>query len=455
MVALLFVAAPLVLAWLLRSLFTWRFLALAAAGMPFFLLGALYKWPLPAMLAVYDGILLGTYLLDYLLSARPRSFSLKRGMEEVLSLGAVNLIRVEAEYRGTHRTRVALRDEPPVEFAVAERNMAAVLKPGETVSFSYTVTPPRRGLFRFGQLHFRYRGRLGLVIRQARRDAAMEVKVYPDVLAVKKFDLLARVGRLAELGLRTGRLKGTGTNFESVREYTAGDEFRRINWSATARRGRPQSNEYQVEQTQNIFLLLDAGRMMVTRAGDLARLDYAINAALMLAYVAANKGDRVGAMVFGEEVLGYMPPGKGRGQVARLAEFLYPIQPSMVESDYARAFSFFAAKNHKRSLVCVFSDLIDEEISGFLLAHLAALSPPHVSVCVTLRDPELDRAAGAEILAPATVYTKAVAEQVLADRAKARHFLERRGVAVVDAPPGELSVATVNKYLELKERGRI
>ena len=455
MYTLLALALPAALALGFRSLFTWRLLALAGAGLPLILIGSWRGWPLASLAMIYDGAIVLAFLLDYLLSAGPRSFVLSRQTPEVLSLGVPNLIRLEVGYRGVHRTRITLLDEPPLEFAGAGPVLTATLRPGQTVTLSYSVTPPRRGLFRFGDLHLRYRGRLGLVVRQARVDADHEIKVYPDVQAVERFDLLARAGRLRELGLKAAKLRGTGTNFESVREYIPGDEFRWINWKATARRGKPQSNEYQIEQAQNVFLLLDTGRMMVTRAGSLSRLDHAINAALMLAYVASTKGDRVGAMAFAQEIQGYLVPGKGRSQVARMIDFLYPLLPEMVESDYVRAFSFFAAKNHKRSLVCVFTDLIDEEVSGLLLAHLAALAPPHIPVCITLRDPLLDQAARAEITETSVVYTKAVAEQVLADRTRARHFLERRGVIVVDVPPEELSVAAVNKYLELKERGRI
>ncbi|MGE5528423.1 MAG: DUF58 domain-containing protein [Patescibacteria group bacterium] len=454
------ILAPVILGLVLRSLFTWRFLALAGLGVPFILLGARAGQPPTALLLAYDGLLFCACLLDYFLTPRPRRFTLTRRVDGVLSLGEPNRVAVEVEYRAGarsgYRTRLLVRDEPPPEFEAGDGGtMTAVLAPGRTALLSYTVRPPRRGLHHFGRLHLRYRGRLGLIVRQARYEAAAAVKVYPDVLMVKKFELLARAGRLTAMGLRAARLRGTGTNFESVREYVPGDEYRWINWKATARRGRPQTNEYQLEQVQNVFLLFDTGRMMVTRARGMARLDHAINAGLMLAYVAAGKGDRVGAMAFGEEILGYLAPGKGRGQVARLTEFLYPLQAEMVESDYARAFAHFAAKNHKRGLVCVFTDLIDEEVSGLLLAHMAALAPRHIPLCVALRDPLLDEAAREEIAEARTIYTKAVAEQVLADRARARRFLERRGVLVVDVPPEEMSVAVVNRYLELKERGRI
>lgn len=455
MYAIAAVLIPLVLVWVLRSVFSRRCLALAAAGAPVLLLASARGWPLLLTAAGYNGGLIAAFLLDFFLSAGSRAFAVSRRMDDVLSLGVENQILLDVVYRGRHRTRIIVEDEPPEGFVVEDRSLSASLRPGQSVTLAYAVVPPRRGRFSFGNVHLRYRGRLGLAIRQISIAAPAEVKVYPDVLAIKRLELLARAGRLAALGLRAARLRGTGTNFESVREYVPGDEFRRINWKATARRGRPQSNEYQLEQTQHVFILLDTGRMMVTRAGSMTRLDHAINAALLLAHVAVDRGDRVGALAFGDEIQGYLTPGKGRGQVTRLVDFLYPLQPEMVESDYSRAFTYFAAKNHKRSLVCVFTDLIDEEVSGLLLAHLAALAPPHIPLCIALRDPLLDQAAWAEITDLDSVYRKAVAEQVLADRVRARRFLEHRGAIVVDVPPEELSMATVNKYLELKLRGRI
>ena len=449
------IAAPLLAAFLLRTMFSWTLIALAAAGIPVLLLGVWLGLPAPVIFWVWNLGLILVSVLDYFLSAKPRQFAVSRQMDQVLSLGAPNQVMLALEYRGSHHTRVIVQDEAPAEFSLSQRRLRAKLEPRYGVNLTYFVTPSKRGLYMFDRVHLRYRCRFGLLVRSLQPLVTTVVKVYPDVLAIRRFELLARAGRLADLGIKTSRLRGAGTDFESVREYVPGDEFRRINWQATARRGKPQSNEYQVDRSQQIFFLLDAGRLMATRADQLARLDHAINAALMLAYVAANRGDRLGALVFGSEIQGYLPPGVGRGQVGRLAEFLYPVQPELAEADYARALAFFATRNRKRSLVCLFTDLIDETSSGLLLSHLPALAPVHIPLCLALRDPLLDAAARAEITNSDMVYAKAVAEQVLSARARARLFLERHGVIVIDVTPSELSVALVNKYLELKERGRI
>src|SRR5262249_42806038 len=150
--------------------------------------------------------------------------------------------------------------------------------------------PPRRGDYQFGNLHLRWNSILGLLRRQATFPAVAPVKVYPNLVDVKKYDLLLRKNRLWELGLRTTRIFGSGTEFERLRDYLPDDEYRRVNWKATARRGKPISVEYETERSQNIMALLDIGRMMRSPVGDVAKLDYAINAVLLLAFVAAQKG---------------------------------------------------------------------------------------------------------------------------------------------------------------------
>ena len=188
---LLALLGPPALAWILRSLFSRRLLATAGAGVPLLLAGAWRGWSLTHLVAAYDGLLIAAYLLDYLASAGPRQFMLTRRVDEVLSLGATNPVRVEIEYRGAHRTRVAVRDEPPPEFTVTRPAMTAVLRPGTAATVSYAVLPPRRGLFRFGRLHLRYRGRFGLVVREARIEMDWSNRVHLSWLALDTEDGMA------------------------------------------------------------------------------------------------------------------------------------------------------------------------------------------------------------------------------------------------------------------------
>ena len=222
------------------------------------------------------------------------------------------------------------------------------------------------------------------------------VKVYPNLLDVRRYEMLARRGRLFELGLKNARRLGTGTEFERLREYMPGDDYRQVAWAATARRGKPIVVEYETERSQPIILLLDAGRLMSAPVGDLAKLDYAINTCLLLAFVATLKGDRVGLLVFADRILGYYPPRRGRAQFLSLLEALYNVQAQPVESDYAQAVEYLTRRHPRRSLDIVFTDLLDRSAGTGLVPYISRLAPRHLPMLVAVGDPAVtQRANGA------------------------------------------------------------
>jgi uncharacterized protein (DUF58 family) len=275
------------------------------------------------------------------------------------------------------------------------------------------------------------------------------------LLEVRKYVILARRGRFSETGLKHSRLYGAGTRFESLRDYLPDDDYRRINWNATARTGRPISEEYEHERSQNITIMLDCGRMMTAVIKDMSRLDYAINSALMLGYVCCVKGDKVGLVAFSDNVEAYISPRGGKQQLYRIADALYDISPKMRQPDYEKAFTFVESKLRRRSLIVVFTDLIDVEISKTLTAYLPRLRQRHLVLCITLKDTELARLADEMPDTVEDVYQKAVAGQLLLEQQGTLSKLQQNGVLVLDSTPENLSVATVNRYLELKGRNLI
>ena len=198
----------------------------------------------------------------------------------------------------------------------------------------------------------RWDGVLGLIIRQARFAAAADVKVYPNLLDIRKYELLVRKGQLQEMGLRHTRVLGSGTEFERLREYQLDDEFRRIDWKAMARRGKPITREFETERSQNVVCVLDIGRLMRSPVQDasgqsLAKVDYAVNAVLMLSYVAGLRGDKVGLLAFADQVTHYLAPKLGKGQFYRMLALLYAIESQPVESDYTKAFTYLVQLGDK------------------------------------------------------------------------------------------------------------
>ncbi len=393
---------------------------------------------------------------EWRLSPPPAAWELARRHDQRLSLATPNPVTVTVRLRrGLRPTPVTLRDEPPLAFAVAaeQRLMAGRAVPaGPPISLTYSVRPPRRGQYRFGDLHLRWGAPLGLLRRQARFAAAAPVQVYPNLADVKKYDLLLRRNRLWELGVRPVRVPGAGSEFERLRDYLPDDEYRRINWKATARRNKPISVEYETERSQHLMALLDVGRMMRSPVGDVEKLDYAINAVLLLAYVALQKGDRIGFLSFADDVQSWIAPRSGRGQFHQMLEQLYRLEGQPVEPDYAAAFSYFAAKQVKRSLVLVFTDLTGSVSAEQLVAQMARLRRSHLPLLVTIADPTIQQMARRPIADSAALYERAAAEQLLEERRLALERLHRAGVATLDAPADELSIALINRYLELKER---
>ncbi len=436
---------------------TSRFVILLALGALPLLLVGLAPWLLTAVL-LYNAALLACTLADFLAAPPPdNALALTRIVDEKLSLGTANPVVVEARNRSAMTLRLRIRDIPPPVFeldSAAEREMVLPPDP-RPVSFRYQVTPPAKGDFAFGDLYFQYPGRLGLVRRQGVAAAAQTVKVYPNLVETAKYELLARRGRLMQLGIRTAKVRGGGSEFESLREYVPGDEYKKIDWSATARRGKLISRQYEAERSQNIVLMLDTGRNMLQSVQKMAKLDYVVNTALMLAYVAAAGDDKVGLMAFDADVRVYLPPAKSKAQVYGILESLYNLNARMVETDYKAAFQSLATRWRRRSLIVLFSDLVDPDSSAQILDAVPMLADSHRVVCVTVSDPNILAAAQSIPEDSAGVYQKAVAVQVLQERRAAISILKRRGVWTIDSPPEALSADLINHYLDLKARSLI
>src|SRR5262245_12234230 len=393
--------------------------------------------------------------VDYALTAKPGEIEVERINDTKLSLGADNLITLLLANRSRRPIRCQVRDEAPYQFIADTTIIAGEIAPYDIHEARYHVKPLQRGDYRFGDINIRYPSALRTFVRQARYPAEAPVKVYPNVLDVRKYDLLARKGLLFELGLRASRVFGTGTEFERLREYNTDDEFRRINWKATARRGKPIAAEYETERSQYIMSVIDTGRLMRPPIGDLAKLDYVINTALLLGYVATLKGDHVGLLTFADDVRTYLAPKRGKGQFYRMLEALYNVQFEPVEADYAQAMSYLGVKHKRRSLVIVFTDLVTLDAAKPLIAHMARLAQRHLPLCVVIADPNITNLAAQPARDSDAVYQRAVAEMLLDERQVVLDTLNRSGVLTLDVPADKLTMSVINKYLELKGRGAI
>lgn len=387
-------------------------------------------------------------------SARDR-IEIAREVPEILSLGAPNRAQITVTNRTPRTMTVAVRDDPPPGFETTRRTFMLRLQPFEQRRVSYLTTPTTRGDHEFGQLHVRCLSRLRLAWWQCDVPATETVRVYPDLAQIREFDALARRGRLDDIGVRAAPMRGEGTEFESLREYVPDDSFRSIDWKATARRGAPITRQYRVERHQRVLVALDAGRMMAPRCGQMTRLDWSVNAALMLAHVAGRMGDLVGLLVFSDRIGSFVAPTHGAAQTERLLQELYAVRAEPVEPDFGAAVTFLRHRARKRAMICLFTDLVDPDVSSEALSYISSLRPQHLPMVATIPDEETARMAAARPDDVTGAYEKALAARALGERELALGRLRAQGVAVVDAAPDDLAAAVVNRYLSVKRMGML
>ena len=329
------------------------------------------------------------------------------------------------------------------------------LAPGSSVEIQFEVVGAVRGDAPLGEVALRVRTPLGLATRTFRFPQEDRVLVAPSLAGVKRFRWLAVHHRLATVGVRDARRRGEGRSFARLRDYVAGDDPRHIDWKATARRGHPITREFTVEQSQTVFILVDAGRSMTQLAGRFPRFEYALSAALLLADVAITAGDRVGALVFDDQLRALVPAQRGVTALHALRSALVPLQPTLVEPDYAAAFRTLSQRQRKRALIVLITDVIDARAARSLLAHLTRGASRHLALVVALRNEALLHTAVTRGSSAQELYAGAAAEELILERLTTLQRMRDAGVVVLDVAPDAMAAAVVSQYLELKTRGAL
>ena len=391
-------------------------------------------------------------VVDWRASPRLDERDVRRVADPELSVGAPNHVAIAVRNPFSRDLHVRVRDDVPASFRVDRREAALEIPAGGERSLEYVARPRYRGTFAFGDVHLRAAGPLDLVERQSVARAAGPANVYPDLREMRRYDITTRRGLAYDAGQRRARIPGAGSVFERLREYEPDDDPRSISWTATARRGRPISVEYETERQQRIVVVIDSGRMMAGTLGELTKLDHAVNTALMLAYVATAKGDEVGILSYSDEVRSFVPPRRGRRQFLRITEALRRLEVTTIESDPRTAFEFIRARAARRALVVLFTDLVDTDASRGLVTAITRLAGNNLVLCCVLADPRLAELAHDAPASTAALYERTVAQTVLEDRARVLAVLRQRGIHTIDVPSDRLTVAVIQRYLELKKR---
>ncbi|HEV1998255.1 MAG TPA: DUF58 domain-containing protein, partial [Candidatus Dormibacteraeota bacterium] len=329
-------------------------------------------------------MLVGSTFRDAFALPRPGDFGATRHLPRPLSLGEREQVTVAVFAPGASGLIVEVADHVPAELAPDARTVATVFDAADRASVTYSVETPRRGAYAFGSVDLRCRRPGGLWWRQARVPRSEQVAVYPNTVAVRRHELRMRRGLMPLTGGRRALMRGSATSLSSLRDYFPGDDVRRISWTATARRDRPVTMELEAERGQQLIILLDTGRLMTAPAGQLTKLDHAVNATLLLAWVAQTHGDRVGLATFSDRVKNYLPPRPGQAQIRTLNEVLYRLRGEYTEPDYGAALSMVARRAGRRSLVVLLTDLLEKESSRDLVGHAVRLARRHAVLVVAL-----------------------------------------------------------------------
>ncbi|HMH45594.1 MAG TPA: DUF58 domain-containing protein [Pyrinomonadaceae bacterium] len=437
----------------MRFAFSKLFYALLAVGLvP---LSLSWNRPMLRWLALaYDLILFALAIFDGWNSKLPARVRIERHFGGRFAVGAATEVRIDVANHTPRDLSLVVKDEYPPQMKLAGTREARLQVEAQTSSsLAYGLTPPKRGRFEFGLIAVRFLSRWGLVWKQARVGEPIAVKVYPNMRRAREAELKALGARSFVAARRKSQWRGEGRDFESLRDYVRGDEMRHISWTATARRGKLVTRQYQMERDQTILIALDAGRLMTVRIENETKLDSAVHAALALMSAAARAGDNAGLLVFGRKIKAFLPPKRGGEHLDAALEALYAIEPEMIEPSYSRAFEFISANSRRRALVVVITDLVDEEGSRELLSSLKLLRPRHLPLVVTIADRDLKAVVREPPENVHEMFTQSVAEEIIHLREAALRLVESQGGLALDVTAAVLAPKLLETYLRVKERG--
>ncbi len=412
--------------------------------------------PLPMLLTSWRAlglVLVVAALLDLLLSRKVPALRVERQIAGVWPVDVWNNVTLTLHNEGKRQLTVQMFDDYPTAWQMQGLPHRSRIKNGGFVAVSYRLCPNRRGDAAFGAPHLRIAAPLGLWWRWHRLGPSQNVKVFPDFSKLLGYTLTATDRRAPSAGAIRKRRRGEGTDFRQLREYRQGDSQRAIDWKATARQQKPITREYQEERDQQVVFLLDTGRRMLSKDDTTSHFDHALNALLTLAFLAQKQGDAVGLMTFGGETR-WLAPRKGRVGLDRLLAGVYDLQASELAPDYTLAASQLLNKLSKRAFVVLITNLRDEDDQALRTA-TELLSTRHLVMCASLREKSLDTVVGNPVNQFTDALRLAATEHYLQQRHEAIKRLGIRASHLIDITPEKLSMALVNRYLDIKESGQL
>lgn len=376
-------------------------------------------------------------------------------MAELLSNGDENLIGLEIQNKYGFIVHYQIIDELPVQLQIRDFLKQGTLSPKENRSVTYFIRPTKRGEYCFGKLHLYIEGVLGLIKRHYSFGDKQVVPVYPSLIQMQKYAFLAVSKFAAQFGIKRVRRIGQSKEFEHIKDYTRGDDIRAINWKATARRNNLMVNHYEDEKSQPLLCIIDKGRAMRLTFEKLSLLDYAINSTLALSNIALQKSDKVGLLTFSDRLGTYIPPENSAVQLKKLSVALYNQKTSWGESSYEFLYSCARAQLKQRSFLILFSEFDSLPSLERQLPYLKKLNKFHLVLVVFFEDTELIEILKKPVYSIKEVYMKTISGKFSLEKQIIAKEIGRHGILSLLTTPKALSINLINKYLEIKNQGRL
>lgn len=418
-----------------------------------FLIGFGFLFPWLFEVGKWLLLALGTlFLVDFFLLYHERGVMARRAMAERFSNGDDNEVNIRVESIYSFPTHIEVIDEIPPVFQRRDVLFRLKLGMGEGKNIRYHLRPTERGVYSFGHVRVFVSSPLGLIQRRFTLGQPTDVKVYPSYLMLTRYELLAMSNNLTELGIKKIRKVGNNTEFEQIKDYVAGDDYRRINWRATARTSHLMVNVYQDERSQQVFSIIDKGRTMQQAFEGMTYLDYAINASLVLSYIAMRKEDKAGLVTFCNEFEDFVPASRRAGQMQNILEVLYGQKTVYGESDYSALVSHVNMHVSKRSLLVLYTNFSNRVSMERQLPYLKQLARKHCLLVVFFEDNQLKEYVSSQPDSDEEYYRHVVAEKFAYEQRLIVTSLQQHGILALLTTPANLSVNVINKYLEIKTR---
>lgn len=399
-------------------------------------------------------ILFVVFCLDIiLLFSKKTGITAQRITPEKLSNGDKNPIGIIIKNNYSFLIKTKLIDEIPIQFQIRNFEINRTIKSFQALEYTYTIKPNTRGEYRFGKLNIYTATALGLVSKRYSFDGDVLVKVYPSFMQLRKYDLLAFSNRLTDYGMKKIRRIGHTMEFEQIKEYVLGDDLRTINWNATAKKNNLMVNQFQDEKSQNVYMLIDKGRTMKMPFNEMSLLDYAVNASLVLSNVIIKKHDKAGMLAFSKTINNRVTADRKGLQMQYITENLYNIDNAYYESDYSKLYAEVKTNIKHRSLLILYTNF--ETLDGLnrQLPYLKAIAKNHLLVVVFFQNTELHQITKNKASTLQEIYDKTIAEKFIFEKKLIANELKKYGIHSVLTQPENLTIDTINKYLEIKARG--